>query len=144
MDREEVLSKAVRWMQGRGWKQKLAKSRSGQSLFEHTLIELDVLLELLDILAHPKHYGLTEREQQILAVSVVVHDLGKENGAWQAYVQNPFTEPWVPHVLPDLIRAIVPELCSVFGFDGLGEEILNIRLPRTIFFTQIVNYYRHG
>jgi hypothetical protein len=43
MERTALLTGAAKWMQERGWKQKLAKKRGfEQSLFEHSLIELDV------------------------------------------------------------------------------------------------------
>jgi len=62
---------AAAWMQARGWRSKLAKRREyEQSLFEHSLIELDVLLALLPILARPRHYGLSEDEGKILAGAV--------------------------------------------------------------------------
>lgn len=103
-------------MQARGWKQKLAKRRVfEQSLFEHSLIELDVLLELLPILAHPRHYGLSETEKKILAVAVLAHDAGKETDAWQAWIRDPRPDQWVPHVLPELTRAVVPEVCAALG-----------------------------
>ncbi len=87
MDRRDVVSSAAAWMQARGWKGKLAKRRSfEQSLFEHSLIELDVLLELLPIL---ETYGLSETEKKILAVAVLAHDAGKETDAWQAYIRDP-------------------------------------------------------
>jgi hypothetical protein len=79
------MRRAASWMQARGWKPKLAKRRSfEQSLFEHSLIELDVLLDLLPILAHPRHSCLSETEKKILAVSVLAHDAGKETDAWRA------------------------------------------------------------
>ena len=84
MDRRDLLERATRWMAARGWRGKLAKSREyEQSLLEHSLIELDVLLELLPILASARHYGLSEKEQRILTVAVLAHDVGKETGAWQ-------------------------------------------------------------
>jgi hypothetical protein len=44
MDRSAIMVSAATWMQARGWKQKLAKKRGHeQSLFEHSLIELDVV-----------------------------------------------------------------------------------------------------
>jgi hypothetical protein len=91
----ELLMRAAAWMQARGWKQKIAKRRGGvypacpersrreQSLFEHRLIELDVLLELLPILRSPRHYGLSEAEKAVLAVAVLAHDVGKETDAWR-------------------------------------------------------------
>jgi len=45
IERREPMAKAAAWMQARGWKGKLAKRRGReQSMFEHTLIEIDVLL----------------------------------------------------------------------------------------------------
>lgn len=70
IERTEVIGKAAAWMQAREWKGKLAKKREGvypehrrreQSLFEHSLVEVDVLLELLPILADARHYGLGDR-----------------------------------------------------------------------------------
>jgi|GEM_PF-6006757 len=46
MDRQEIMGETAAWMHARRWKEKLAKRREcEQSLFEHSLIELDVLLE---------------------------------------------------------------------------------------------------
>ena len=123
MDGERILERAVGWAQGRGWKSKLAKSRSGQSLFEHALIELDVLLELCPILGHPKHYGLTQTEEQILGAAVLVHDVGKERDAWQAYIRHPSPDRWVSHVVPELTQAVVGEVCAALGFDDVAEPV---------------------
>jgi hypothetical protein len=124
---EEIRLNAGTWMASRGWKQKLAKKFGReQSLFEHSLIELDVLLELLPILARSHHYNLTETEQQILQVAVVVHDAGKERGEWQAHIANPKAEGWVPHILPELTRAVVPAVCAALGFAGLGPPVEQI------------------
>ena len=89
MDAEVVRRRAAKWTHARGWRQKLAKARPHeQSLFEHSLIELDVLLELLPILASPRHCSLSEAEEIILVVAVLVHDAGKETDAWQAYIHD--------------------------------------------------------
>jgi hypothetical protein len=65
MKRQEILTRAAAWTEARGWREKLAKRRGyEQSLFDHSLIELDVLLELLLILASPRHYGLREEGQK--------------------------------------------------------------------------------
>ena len=70
-------------MINQGWMQKLAKSRPcQQSLFEHSLIELDVLLELLQILSLPRHYGLSAEEQKIHMVAILIHDVGKKTAIW--------------------------------------------------------------
>jgi hypothetical protein len=114
-------------MHARGWKTKLAKSRGyEQSLFEHTLIELDVLLELLPVLAIPSHYGLSETEQKVLVVAVIVHDAGKETDAWQAYIRQVQRERWVPHVIPELIRVVVPELCAVMALQEVSDPVQRI------------------
>lgn len=123
MDRSELLSKAMSWMQARGWRHKLAKRRGyEQSLFEHSLIELDVLMELFPILAEPKHYGLSEVEKKTLAVAVLVHDVGKETEAWQAYIRDPKPDLWVPHVNPELTRMVVPDLCMALGLEALSDS----------------------
>jgi hypothetical protein len=124
MNAEVVRQKAGQWLLTRGWRHKLAKGRPHeQSLFEHSLIELDVLLELLPILGSPRHYGLSEAEERILAVAVLVHDVGKEIDPWQAYIHDPRPECWVPHVIPELTRAVVPEICAELGFEDLGEPV---------------------
>jgi hypothetical protein len=98
MERQELMTKAANWMLARGWKQKLAKRRDfEQSLFEHSLVELDVFLELYPILASPQHYGLSEIEQTGLATAILVHDVGKETEAWQTYIRG--EGPSVPHVI---------------------------------------------
>jgi hypothetical protein len=125
--RQNLLAKAGTWMQARDWKTKLAKSRGyEQSLFEHTLIELDVLLELLPVLASPSHYGLSETEQRVLVVAVIVHDAGKETAAWQAYIRQVQRDRWVPHVIPEFIRVVVPELCAVMGVQETSEPVQRI------------------
>lgn len=127
MDRQEIMGKTAAWMQARRWKEKLAKRREyEQSLFEHSLIELDVVLELLPILSDPRHYGLSEDERKILAVAVVAHDVGKETDAWQAYIRNSRPDQSVPHVIPELTRAVVPQLCAALGFHDLGEPLERI------------------
>jgi hypothetical protein len=114
-------------MQARGWKEKIAKRRGyEQSLFEHSLIELDVLLELLPILGSPRHYGLIKTEEAVLAISVIAHDVGKETDAWQVYIGDPRPDRRAPQVLPELTRAVVPELCATLGFSEQGEPVERI------------------
>jgi hypothetical protein len=127
-DRKDIMVKAATWMISRGWKRKLAKKRvREQTLFEHTIVELDVLLELLPILERTQHYGLTNTERKVLEVSVIVHDVGKERDEWQSYVLDPNPQKqWVPHILPELTRAVVPEICSALGFEELGQPVERI------------------
>jgi hypothetical protein len=127
MDRHEIMTKAAAWMHARGWKEKLAKHRDyEQSLFEHSLIELDVLLELFPILASPRHYGLSEAEEGVLVIAVLAHDVGKETDAWQLYIGDPRPDRWVSHVLPELTRAVIPELSATLGFSEQGEAVERI------------------
>jgi hypothetical protein len=127
MDRTELITKAAVWMQAREWRSKLAKRRGyEQSLFDHSLIELDVLFELLPILGSPRHYNLSDTEQKVLAIAVLAHDVGKESDAWQAYIRDPRLDHWVPHVLPELTRAVVPEMCIALEFEELSEPIQHI------------------
>ncbi len=124
MDRRDLLERAARWMAARGWRGRLAKRREyEQSLFEHSVIELDVLFELLPILASAQHYGLTETEQRILVVAVLAHDVGKETEPWQAYIRDPRRGRIVAHVLPELTRTVAPELSSVLGFEDVAEAV---------------------
>lgn len=59
MNMEKTFESAVAWMINRGWKRLMARrrerfyperSRRKQSLFEHTMMELDTLLSLLPII----------------------------------------------------------------------------------------------
>ncbi len=125
--REEFILKAIYWMTSRGWKHKLAKRRTyEQSLFEHTLVELDVLTALLPILVRPQHYGLTEAEAAILLVAVVVHDVGKETNSWQAYISDSRPVRSLSHIYPELTRSVVPELCAITGLEGQEEAVQQI------------------
>lgn len=126
-DRQNLLARASHWMQARGWKGKLAKRRGyEQSLFEHSLIELDVLLEVLPILAASRHYGLSQTEERVLAVSVLIHDAGKETEAWQGYIRDPHPDRWVPHIIPELTRNLVPEICSTLGFEDVSGPVQSV------------------
>jgi hypothetical protein len=83
IERNELMATAAAWMQARGWKAKLAKKRGHeQSLFKHTLIEIDVLLQVLPILADERHYGLSDAERRIVLVAVFAHDIAKETGTF--------------------------------------------------------------
>lgn len=116
----DILQRAASWMHARGWRRKLAKRRGyEQSLFEHSLNELDVLLRLLPILKGSRHFGFSEEESQVLCVSVVAHDAAKETTSWQSYVRG--DGPWVSHVDAELTRRIVPEICQNLGFHDLRE-----------------------
>jgi hypothetical protein len=127
MERAHIMAATTAWGIARGWRQKLAKQRIyEQSLLEHSLIEVDVLLELLPILSSPRHYNLSDAEQKILLVAALVHDVGKETEEWQAYIRNPQSGRWVSHIVPELTRSVTPTLCAVLGFESLGEPVQRI------------------
>jgi hypothetical protein len=126
-DRENLLRSAEGWMRARRWNGKLAKRRGyEQTLFEHTLIELDVLLEVLPILGAPAHCGLSPAEERILIVAVIAHDAGKETEAWQSYIHDPAPDHWVSHIIPELTTNIVPQLCSTLGFEELSASVQGV------------------
>ncbi len=67
----------------RGGQRKLAKRRRReQSLFEHTLIEIDVRLQVLPILAEKRHHELSHAEQRTLLVAVFAHGAATETDAF--------------------------------------------------------------
>lgn len=123
MDDQQILAGAITWMRQRNWREKLAKSRSGQSLYEHTLIELDVFLQVAPILRDPKRYGFTELELSIIVASLIVHDAGKETDEWQDYVNSRGAAQRVSHILPELSEKLVPEICAALGIGEVGIEV---------------------
>ncbi len=125
MVENDTRVKAAEWMMRRGWKRLTAKRLDfEQSLFEHTMVELDALLSLFPILRKAEHFGLVEDEEVILAASVIAHDAGKEKPEWQQYILG--RGPYVSDVDPELTRRIIPELCCFLGFESLGESVVNV------------------
>lgn len=121
-DKSRIIESALSWMRARGWHQLLAKrSHFEQSLLEHSLLELDVLLELLPTLSLPNHHKLSKEEQEILCVAVLVHDTGKEKPGWQAYIQG--HGPKVGHIDLELTLSVVPEVCSALGIDAKHQSV---------------------
>ena len=120
MDYQAFRTKAVEFMLNRDWKKKTAKRRSfEQSLFDHTLIEIDALITLLPLLQKTFSPSLTESEEQVLLTSVLAHDVGKELPEWQDYVMG--RRGFVSDVNPELTEKVVPELAEYFGFSGVNE-----------------------
>src|SRR5207244_7671221 len=60
-----------------------------------------------------------DAEQQTLVVAIFMHDIGKETDAWQRFISG--QGPRVPHIIPNLTRTLVPEVCRAFGFDVTME-----------------------
>jgi hypothetical protein len=126
MDYKIIRSKAAEFMLQRGWKKLLAKKYIfEQSLFEHSMNELDVLLQLLPILIRTKHFTLTETEQKILITAVIAHDAGKEKLEWQNYVRGGSNE-YISHIDVELTKLLIPNLCSNLGFNNFSNEVINV------------------
>ncbi len=122
MNPDMIRQKAAEWMLRRDWKRKTAK-RGGfnQSLFEHSIYELDALLTLWAILA--RSWGLTETDLASLVVGIVAHDVGKETPEWQAYVLAETGKAgYVPHVVEDLTQAAVDHLFRELGLEGSSDN----------------------
>ena len=127
MDYQAFRTKAVEFMLNRGWKKKTAKRRNfEQSLFDHTLIEIDALITLLPLLQDTFSPPLTESEEQVLLTSVLAHDVGKELDEWQEYVMG--RRDFLSDVNRELAEEIVPELASQFGFNGVDEMLSSVLL----------------
>ena len=123
IDYQDFREKAVEFMLERGWKEKTAKRRSfEQSLFDHTVIELDALITLLPLLNRSFAPKFTDQEEQVVLMGALLHDVGKELDAWQEYIQG--RREFVSDVNRKLAEEVVPKLATQFGFGGV-EEILS-------------------
>lgn len=134
MDYQKIRTQSVEFMLNRGWKEKTAKSRKfEQSLFDHTLVELDAVITLLPLLRATFVPTLTEQEEQVLLAGVVAHDVGKELDEWQAYLKDP--SHFVSDVNRELAERVVPQLAALLGFTGVEEMlsavVLHMRHERT-------------
>ena len=134
MDYQAFRTRAVEFMLNRDWKKKIAKRRSfEQSLFDHTVIEIDALITLLPLLQQTFSPSLTESEEQVLLTSVLGHDVGKELDEWQEYVMG--KRDFLSDVNRELAEEVVPDLASQFEFSGVEEMLssvlLHMRYERT-------------
>lgn len=127
MNHENFKEQAVEFMMGRGWKQITAKSKEfQQSLFDHTLAEIDALITLLPILRSTFSPPLSEQEELILLVSLLAHDVGKEREIWQEYRRG--ERGFESDVDPELTRQVVPQLAALFECPGVEDVISNVLL----------------
>jgi hypothetical protein len=111
----------------RDWRRLTAKSRGfEQSLFDHTRIEIDALLQLVPIFSRTNHFGLTEDELEILIVALMAHDMGKQLDEWQDYIggrSDPLSD-----VNRRLTAEVVPTLYPALGLEpreGVNQVIEN-------------------
>lgn len=128
IDYQSIREQAIEFMLGRNWKIKTAKSRGfQQSLFDHTLVELDALITLLPVLGPTFSPALSEQEEQILLTSVIAHDVGKELDEWQKYIHG--ERKFLSDVNRELTEEVVPQLAALLGFtDGIAEMISGVLL----------------
>jgi hypothetical protein len=123
MDYQDLRTKSVEFMLDRGWKEKTAKKgQFEQSLFDHTIIEMDALITLLPLLRQSFVPPFTEQEEQVMLMGILLHDIGKELDEWQEYVLG--RREYISHVNRELAEKVVYELATKFGFSGI-EEILS-------------------
>lgn len=127
----EIRLKAIDFMIKRGWKRLLAKSRQfTQSLFEHTIVELDTLIQLLPILKRPNHFNLNEEEEKILIASIICHDVGKARQEWQEYIKG--QRSFISDVDSELTKRAVPEICEALEFNEIKhsdiENCINLHM----------------
>jgi len=127
MDYQKIREQAVAFMLDRCWKEKTAKRKAfEQSLFDHTLIELDAFITLLPILRSTFAPALTEQEEQVLLAGVVAHDVGKELDEWQEYVMG--RRDFLSDVNRQLAEEVVPQLAALLGFTGIEEMLTSVLL----------------
>jgi len=127
MNYKDVMCRATEFMENRGWEAKAAK-RTGfeQSLFDHTLVELDALITLLPILRASYVPSFTEEEERVLVGSVLAHDVGKERGEWQEYLRG--QRDFVSDVNRPLAEDTVRQIADLFGFSGIEEMLSGVLL----------------
>lgn len=122
MNLELVRLKAAEWMMARGWKRITAKRGSfNQSLFEHTIYELDALLTLWPIIS--VSWGLGEEDLAGLVAGTVAHDVGKETPEWQNYIlAGKGAVPYTSHTVENLTQAAIDAVFEALGLTGSLDD----------------------
>ncbi len=87
--------------------------RYEQSLFEHSLNTLDVVLSYLPIFRHSWHPPLSAEEEVALIIAAVAHDAGKATEEFQRYIRG--ESNWVGHWVPELTQDLVSELYDLWS-----------------------------
>lgn len=120
---QDFREKAVEFMLNRGWKEKTAKKQIfEQSLFDHTITELDAAIALLPLLRQSFAPPFTGQEERVILTGILLHDVGKELPEWQEYVLG--RRGFESDVNREHAERMVSELATQFGFSGI-EEILS-------------------
>jgi hypothetical protein len=118
--RARIIEGMIRW----GWKDVIGKNRGfEQSLFEHSLNSLDVMVVLLPILR--EELNLTENEENALILAAATHDAGKGTPEWQAYVHG---GEFVSDTNVQLSAKLIPEICQACNLSGAELAKTLVRL----------------
>lgn len=95
LDARDVLPRAAEVMRELEWHHLLAKRgypgetrRYQQSLLDHSLVGLDVLLALGGLLGRPDAMSLTAQELMQACLGTLAHDAGKAGPAWQQWIRR--------------------------------------------------------
>ncbi|WP_028307045.1 hypothetical protein [Desulfitibacter alkalitolerans] len=119
MHLKQFRSKAIPWMINRGWQRKLAKKIDyEQTLFDHTIIQLDILIAIELLLI--EKLGLKAEEITSLFFGILLHDIGKEKEVWQHYIRS--DEPYQSHIDEELTQEAINELIKLFNFSNYCKE----------------------
>jgi hypothetical protein len=112
---EMLRTRIFTFMIQRDWKSKLAKlGEFEQSLLEHSINCLDVMLTFLPILR--VQLRLSEEEEQALILGIAIHDVAKERDDWQDYIRG--MGNYKSHIVPEYTAHAVDELAAWLGFTG--------------------------
>jgi len=112
---EEYRRVLIDFMKTRDWHNKIAKTKPNiQTLYEHSLCVYDIVEQIITLL------GFTEEESNILRVSAVLHDAGKEKGNWQDAVKNNLKTP--SHIDEEFVVNLIKDFSQ--DFKGLDENTI--------------------
>lgn len=109
------IESVITWMRAKEWQRVLAKRGTEarpahvQTLFDHTLNLLEVLVGLAPFLVRDwgGRANLSMEEFDTLFAAALGHDVGKGTEPWQQYVKG--LGDWVSHIRPDLVNEVVAE-----------------------------------
>lgn len=101
-----------------GWKHLLAKNASYvETIFGHSLAALEVMTQLILVMEGIPAIRLDAQRRMRLLVAAALHDAGKSNPAFQAYIKG--QSSWVSH---DRDQDVADVLARAFEELGLFEE----------------------
>ena len=102
--REEL----IKFMRNKNWHKKIAKTKPyTQSLFEHSLVVYDIVNSIIKLLNDTTE-KFSDKEKNILRISAILHDIGKEKADWQEAVKKGQKLP--SHIDEDLAKTAISDL----------------------------------